>query len=65
MLTIHTTDVHGFSVTVEKFASFVDALLAFDFAKNDMNVGRVEMFDLSNVDSGAIKNHTTLWATFL
>lgn len=64
MLTIHTTDINGFSVTVEKFASFVDALLAFDLAKNDMSVGRVEMFDLDNVDSGAIKNHTTLWATF-
>lgn len=64
MLSIHTTDIHGFSVTVEKFASFVDALMAFDFAKNDMSVGRVELFDLSNVDSGAIKNHTTLWAMF-
>jgi hypothetical protein len=63
-LSLRTTDTHGFCVTESKFDSFIDSLAAFEFAKNDYSVGKIELHDESNPEAGAIKTHTTLWCQF-
>lgn len=45
MLTLYTYNANGFVVTTEGYDNLIDALLTFDLAREDINIGRLELFD--------------------